>query len=208
MEYASDIRLENIKSAHFIGIGGIGMSGIAGLMLGLGYRVTGSDARESEMTSALRRMGASVRIGHGKSLPRGTDVVVVSSAIKDDNPELAAAAALGLPVIQRAYMLSRLAALKKTVTVAGTHGKTTTTSMAAAAFCAAGAEATAVVGGIIKSAGSNIKMGGGEYFIAEADESDGSFLCFSPLVACVTNIDADHLDHYGGMILFRISSSR
>lgn len=198
-QYSEDLDLGRVRLAHFIGIGGIGMSGIARLMLGLGYRVSGSDEKESEITRALAREGARIRPGHRTSLPCRPDAVVVSSAVKPDNPELKAAFRLGVPVVRRALMLSKLAALKKTVTVAGTHGKTTTTSMLAAALEAAGADATAVVGGIVKGAGSNLKLGGGEYLVAEADESDGSFLYFSPLVTCVTNVDSDHLDHYGSM---------
>lgn len=199
MEYTRNFRMEKLKQFHFIGIGGIGMSGIAALMAGLGYKITGSDMSETEITQSLAKAGIKVYKGHRKKLPKGTEAVVASSAIKEDNPEIAAAVQAGLPVIHRAYMLSRLASLKKTVTVAGTHGKTTTTSMMAAAFEACGTGATAVVGGILKNAGSNLQMGGGEYFIAEADESDGSFLDFRPLVTCVTNIDADHLDHYGNL---------
>ncbi len=208
MNYASDFQLDGIKKAHFIGIGGIGMSGLARLMLGLGYRVSGSDARESEITKALSREGARVTIGHCAGALGSPDIVVVSSAIKPDNPEIKAAVRLGLAVVQRALMLSKLAEIKKTVTVAGTHGKTTTTSMMAAALEAAGADATAVVGGIIKGAGSNLKLGGGEYLVAEADESDGSFLYFSPLVACLTNIDADHLDHYKSIGNLRLAFKR
>jgi len=199
IRFTKKLDLNGIRSVHFIGIGGIGMSGIARLMLGMGYRVTGSDMKSSEITSALSAEGAAVRIGHSACVPEGTDVVVISSAVKIDNIELQAAVGRGLPVVQRAFMLSQLASLKKTVTVAGTHGKTTTSTMVSSAMAAAGAKATSVVGGIIKSAGSNLSVGGGEYFIAEADESDGSFLCFSPLVACVTNIDRDHLDHYKTM---------
>ncbi|MEI7528491.1 MAG: UDP-N-acetylmuramate--L-alanine ligase [Elusimicrobiota bacterium] len=199
MKYASDLSLDGLRRAHFIGIGGIGMSGIARLMLGLGYGVSGSDHKESEITLALAREGAKITIGHSRAALGSPDVVVVSSAIKADNPELAGAFRRGLTVVQRALMLSKLAELKKTVTVAGSHGKTTVTSMTAAALEAAGADATAVVGGIVKGAGSNLKLGRSEYLVAEADESDGSFLYFSPLVACVTNIDSDHLDHYGNM---------
>ncbi len=199
MNYTEDLDLRRVKRAHFIGIGGIGMSGIARLMMGLGYEVSGSDAKASEITSALAAEGAAVAAGHSAAALGSPDVVVVSSAVKPGNPELEAAFRRGLPVVRRAYMLSRLTELKRTVTVAGTHGKTTTTTMTAAALEAAGADATAVVGGIIKGAGSNIKLGGGRYLVAEADESDGSFLYFSPLVACVTNVDSDHLDHYGGM---------
>lgn len=199
MTYTEDFSIAEVKKAHFIGIGGIGMSGIARLMLGLGYRVSGSDAKASEITRALAREGAEITEGHSAGALGSPDIVVVSSAVKPDNPELKAAFRRGLPVARRALMLSKLAELKKTVTIAGTHGKTTTTTMTAAALEAAGADATAVVGGIIKGAGSNVKLGGGHYLVAEADESDGSFLYFSPLVACVTNIDSDHLDHYGTM---------
>lgn len=199
MKYTENLDISRVGKAHFIGIGGIGMSGIARLMLGLGYGVTGSDARGSEITSALRREGARITEGHHPRALGSPDVVVVSSAVRPDNPELKEAFRRGLPVVRRALMLSRLAGLKKTVTIAGTHGKTTTTTMMAAALEAAGADATAVVGGIIKGAGSNIRLGGGHYLVAEADESDGSFLYFSPLVSCVTNIDSDHLDHYGSM---------
>ncbi|OGR40881.1 MAG: UDP-N-acetylmuramate--L-alanine ligase [Elusimicrobia bacterium GWA2_61_42] len=203
MNYAEDFSLSDVKKARFIGIGGIGMSGIARLMLGLGYKVSGSDARESEITKALSREGAEISRGHSSASLGSPDIVVVSSAIKADNPELREAFRRGLPVVQRALMLSKLAELKKTVTVAGTHGKTTTTSMAAAALEGAGADATAVVGGIVKGAGTNLRLGRSEYLVAEADESDGSFLYFSPLVACVTNIDSDHLDHYGNMANLR-----
>ena len=197
--FTEDFPIDDVKKAHFIGIGGIGMSGIARLMLGLGYEVSGSDARASEITRALVREGAKITEGHSAGALGSPDIVVISSAVKPDNPELKAAFRRGLPVARRALMLSKLAELKKTVTVAGTHGKTTTTTMTAAALEAAGADATAVVGGIIKGAGSNVRLGGGRYLVAEADESDGSFLYFSPLVACVTNIDSDHLDHYGSM---------
>jgi UDP-N-acetylmuramate--alanine ligase len=199
MNYTEDLSLSDVKTARFLGIGGIGMSGIARLMLGLGYNVSGSDARESEITKALAREGAAITIGHHAAALGNPDIVVVSSAIKPDNPELAAAFRRKLPVVRRALMLSKLAELKKTITIAGTHGKTTTTSMTAAALEAAGADATAVVGGIVKGAGSNLRLGRSEYLVAEADESDGSFLYFSPLVTCVTNIDSDHLDHYGNM---------
>ena len=208
MNYTEELDLRSVRKAHFIGIGGIGMSGIARLMLGLGYAVSGSDSKSSEITRALRREGARVHDGHSASALGSPDVVVVSSAIAPDNPELRAAFRRGLPVVRRALMLSALAGLKKTVTIAGTHGKTTTTSMTAAALEAAGADATAVVGGIIKGAGSNIKLGGGQYLVAEADESDGSFLYFSPLVSCVTNIDSDHLDHYGGMDSLKLAFLR
>ncbi|HAT71743.1 MAG TPA: UDP-N-acetylmuramate--L-alanine ligase [Elusimicrobia bacterium] len=199
MTYADDFYLPDVKKARFIGIGGIGMSGIARLMLELGYKVSGSDARQSEITKALSREGAEINIGHSAGSLGSPDIVVVSSAIKPDNAELREALRRKLPVVRRALMLSKLAELKKTITIAGTHGKTTTTSMTAAALDGAGADATAVVGGIVKGAGSNLRLGRSAYLVAEADESDGSFLYFSPLVACVTNIDSDHLDHYGSM---------
>lgn len=199
MKYNSELSLDGLRRAHFIGIGGIGMSGIARLMLGLGYEVSGSDAKASEITMGLAREGAKITIGHARAALGTPGVVVVSSAIMGDNPELAEAGRRGLTIVHRALMLAKLAELKKTVTVAGSHGKTTVTSMTAAALEAAGADATAVVGGIVKGAGSNLKLGRSEYFVAEADESDGSFVNFSPLVACVTNIDSDHLDHYGTM---------
>ena len=199
MDFAADFSLEEIKKVHFIGIGGIGMSGIARLLLAVGYKVSGSDFNDSEITRGLRSEGADVFLGHRAANVGDSDIVVVSSAIRPDNPELKRAYAAGVKVVPRARMLSKIAELKKTVAVSGTHGKTTTTSMTAAAMRAAGADATAVVGGIFKNAGSNIQLGKSEYFVIEADESDGSFLNFAPLVACVTNIDSDHLDHYGSM---------
>ncbi|HAF96414.1 MAG TPA: UDP-N-acetylmuramate--L-alanine ligase [Elusimicrobia bacterium] len=199
MNLTLDFSLEEIKKVHFIGIGGIGMSGIARLMLAAGFKVTGSDLNDSEITRGLKSEGACVFLGHKAANLGDCDIVVVSSAIRPDNPELKRACAVGVKVVPRARMLSKIAELKKTVAVSGTHGKTTTTSMTAAALHAAGADATAVVGGIFKNAGSNIRLGKSEYFVIEADESDGSFLHFSPLVACITNIDSDHLDHYGSM---------
>ena len=179
------------------------MSGIARLMLAAGFKVSGSDCGESEITSGLKREGAQVRFGHAASNLGDADIVVISSAIKPDNPELKAALARGLKIVRRARMLSKIAELKKTVTVAGSHGKTTTTSMISSALLTAGAGATTVVGGIFKNIGSNVSLGKSEYFVMEADESDGSFLDYSPLVACVTNIDSDHLDHYGSFEAMR-----
>ncbi|MCX5786459.1 MAG: UDP-N-acetylmuramate--L-alanine ligase [Elusimicrobia bacterium] len=199
MNFTLDFSLEEIKKVHFIGIGGIGMSGIARLLLAAGFEVSGSDLNDSEITKGLKAEGAEVFAGHKAGNLGASDIVVVSSAIGPDNPELKRAYAAGVKVVQRARMLSKIAELKKTVAVSGTHGKTTTTSMTAAALHAAGADATAVVGGIFKNAGSNIRLGKSEYFVIEADESDGSFLYFSPLVACITNIDSDHLEHYGNM---------
>ena len=199
MDYTTDFPLENVKKAHFIGIGGIGMSGIARLMLAAGFRVSGSDNGESEITAGLKKEGAAVRVGHAAANLGDADIVVISSAIKPDNPELRAALARGVKVVRRARMLSKIAELKKTITVAGSHDKTTTTSMVSSALLSAGAGATTVVGGIFKNIGSNVSLGKSEYFVMEADESDGSFLDYTPLVACVTNIDSDHLDHYGDM---------
>lgn len=199
MDDNADFGLEDIRRAHFIGIGGIGMSGIARLLLKMGFAVSGSDLKASEITRTLKTEGARVLIGHKAGNADGADVVVISSAVRPDNPELKHAVKKGARVVQRAGMLARIAACKKTLTVSGTHGKTTTTSMLASALEAAGADATVVVGGVFKNISSNMKLGAGEYLVAEADESDGSFLHFSPLVTCVTNIDSDHLDYYKNM---------
>ncbi len=188
-----------VKSIHFVGIGGVGMSGIAEVLVNLGYRVTGSDARSSEITRRLQAAGARVYEGHAAAHARGAQVVVVSSAVAPGNPEVAEARRLGVPVVLRAQMLAELGRMKKTVTVAGSHGKTTTTSMVAMALRAAGADPTIIIGGQLKNIRSNAKLGVGEYLVAEADESDGSFLHLTPLVAVVTNVDDDHMDHYGTM---------
>ncbi|MBI4801939.1 MAG: UDP-N-acetylmuramate--L-alanine ligase [Elusimicrobia bacterium] len=195
----ADFGFEDIKNVHFIGIGGIGMSGIARLLLKTGFAVSGSDLKESEITRTLKAEGARVFTGHKAGNAAGADVVVISSAVKADNPELKRAVKKGVKIIPRARMLAKIADLKKTVTVSGSHGKTTTASMLASALEGAGADATVVVGGLFKNIASNMKLGAGEYLVAEADESDGSFLYFSPLVACVTNIDSDHLDFYKNM---------
>ena len=195
----ADFSFDKIKKAHFIGIGGIGMSGIARLLLKTGVKVLGSDLKGSEITRTLKAEGARVFIGHRASNITDPDVVVVSSAVKAGNPELEAAAKKGIRIVPRALMLAKIASSKKTITVSGSHGKTTTTSMLASALEGAGADATVVVGGLFKNIASNIKMGAGDYLVAEADESDGSFLYFNPLVTCVTNIDSDHLDFYKDM---------
>ncbi len=197
MAQAMTLQFPSTTVVHFVGIGGIGMSGIAEVLLSLGGRVSGSDLRESEVTRRLRARGAKVRIGHRASNVRGADVVVVSSAVPADNPERLEAARRGVPVIPRAEMLAELARLKKTVTVSGSHGKTTTTSLVGLALAGAGADPTLVVGGQVRNLAANARVGLGEYIVAEADESDGSFLLLSPRVAVVTNIDDDHLDHYG-----------
>lgn len=184
---------------HFIGIGGIGMSGIAEVMANLGYGVQGSDAKASANTERLARRGIDVRIGHGAENLGEAGVVVVSSAIKADNPEMLAARAKGIPVIRRADMLAELMRLKWTVAIGGTHGKTTTTSMVAALLEAAGADPTVINGGIINSYGANTRMGEGDWMVVEADESDGSFTRLRATSVVVTNMDAEHLDHYGSL---------
>jgi UDP-N-acetylmuramate--alanine ligase len=185
-----------VKRIHFVGIGGIGMSGIAEVLLNLGYRVGGSDLAESETTLRLRKAGADIAIGHRKENLRDADVVVTSSAVRPDNPEVAAAHERAIPVIPRAEMLAELMRLKYGVAVAGTHGKTTTTSLIATVLACGGLDPTAVIGGKLNIFGSNAKLGQGELLVAEADESDGSFLKLSPTIAIVTNIDPEHLDHY------------
>jgi len=192
--YRKDLRI------HFVGIGGIGMSGIAELLLNLGYRVSGSDLRKSDITDRLSQLGAEIRAGHAaKNVPKDGHVVVFSSAVKADNPEVAEAHRRKIPVIPRAEMLAELMRMKYGIAIAGTHGKTTTTSMVATILAAAGWDPTAVVGGKLNSLGSNAKLGQGEFLVAEADESDGSFLKLSPTVAVVTNIDPEHLDFYSGI---------
>jgi len=185
---------------HFVGIGGIGMSGIAELLLNLGYRVSGSDRRRSDTTDRLTGLGAQVRIGHAaEHVPEDAHVVVVSSAVRGGNPEVEEANRRKIPVIPRAEMLAELMRMKYGIAIAGTHGKTTTTSMVATVLAAAGWDPTAVVGGKLNSLGSNAKLGSGDFLVAEADESDGSFLRLSPTVAVVTNIDPEHLDYYSGI---------
>uniref|UniRef100_A0A831ZYA5 UDP-N-acetylmuramate--L-alanine ligase n=1 Tax=Desulfacinum infernum TaxID=35837 RepID=A0A831ZYA5_9BACT len=182
---------------HFVGIGGIGMSGIAELLLNLGYRVSGSDLRESDVTRRLRALGASVHIGHHESHVQGADVVVLSSAVAENNPEVVAARKMGkVPVIRRAEMLAELMRLKYAVLVAGAHGKTTTTSMVATVLARGGLDPTVVIGGKLNAWGTNAKLGGGDFVVAEADESDGTFLLLSPTIAVVTNIDWEHVDFY------------
>jgi UDP-N-acetylmuramate--alanine ligase len=183
---------------HFVGIGGMGMCGIAEVLINLGYKVSGSDPRETEITRHLTEIGGTVIHAHKAENVTGCDVVVVSSAIKGYNPEIEAARARGIPVIQRAEMLGELMRMKYSVAVAGSHGKTTTTTMISTVLMQAGLDPTAVIGGRVNSLGlANARLGRGEYLVAEADESDGSFLKLPPTVAVVTNIDAEHLDHYG-----------
>jgi UDP-N-acetylmuramate--alanine ligase len=182
---------------HFVGIGGIGMSGIAEVLLNLGYVVSGSDLKESEITRRLTSLGGQVYRGHAASNVREVDVVVTSSAVRKDNPEVVEARERKIPVIPRAEMLAELMRLKFGIAIAGSHGKTTTTSLAAHLFAHAGLDPTAVVGGKVNTFGSNAKLGKGEYMVVEADESDGSFLRLTPAMAIVTNIDPEHLDHWG-----------
>ena len=187
----------DIGTIHFVGIGGIGMSGIAEVMCNLGYSVQGSDLSESASVERLRKRGIEVFIGHSAANLGEAAVVVTSSAVKRDNPEVAAALERRIPVVRRAEMLAELMRLKKTVAVAGTHGKTTTTSMVAALLDAGGIDPTVINGGIIESYGSNARLGDSDWMVVEADESDGSFLRLDGTIAVVTNIDPEHLDHYG-----------
>ena len=182
---------------HFVGIGGVGMSGIAEVLLNMGYRVTGSDQRRGEAVERLEQLGAKVFVGHDAANVAGAHVVVYSSAVARDNVEVAEARARQTPVIPRAEMLAELMRLKYAIAVAGTHGKTTTTSLIASVLAEGRLDPTVVVGGRIRSLGSNARLGQGEYMVAEADESDGSFLRLTPTMAVVTTIDAEHLDHYG-----------
>ncbi len=185
------------KHIHFVGIGGIGMSGIAELLLSLGYRVSGSDLRTTDITRRLEQLGGVIHQGHAREWAAGADVVVTSTAIPADNPEVVASHENLIPVIQRAEMLAELMRLKKYgIAVAGSHGKTSTTSMVAAILAEAGLDPTVVVGGKVHGLGSNAKLGEGEFLVAEADESDGSFLKLSPVIEVVTNIDLEHLDYY------------
>ncbi len=186
----------DIGPVHFVGIGGIGMSGIAEVLANLGYTVTGSDVAESANVKRLREKGIAVTVGHDAQNIDGADVVVVSTAIKRDNPELIAARAKRLPVVRRAEMLAELMRLKSCVAIAGTHGKTTTTSMVATLLDAGGLDPTVINGGIINAYGTNARLGAGEWMVVEADESDGTFLKLPADIAVVTNIDPEHLDHF------------
>ncbi|WP_298149137.1 UDP-N-acetylmuramate--L-alanine ligase [Metallibacterium sp.] len=186
------------RRVHFIGIGGAGMSGIAEVLHTLGYTVSGSDRVRSAVTERLAALGVRVHIGHAAAHVQGNDVVVVSGAIAADNPELLAARAARIPVVPRAEMLGELMRFRRGIAIAGTHGKTTTTSLTASVLAEAGYDPTFVIGGQLLAAGTHARLGAGEYLVAEADESDGSFLLLSPVLAVVTNIDADHLANYGG----------
>jgi UDP-N-acetylmuramate--alanine ligase len=185
-----------VKRVHFVGIGGSGMSGIAEVLVTQGYQVTGSDLAESAATRRLARLGAGIAIGHAAANVANADVVVVSTAVAATNPEVVAARERGVPVVPRALMLAELMRLKQGIAVAGTHGKTTTTSLIASVLAEGGLDPTFVIGGRLLSADANARLGNGEFLVAEADESDASFLYLSPVLAVVTNIDADHMETY------------
>ena len=187
------------QHAHFIGIGGIGMSGIAEIMLNLGMKVSGSDLKRSAVTDRLAQLGATIYEGHNAANVAGATVVVTSSAVNASNPEVLEAQARKIPVIQRAEMLAELMRLKYGIAIAGMHGKTTTTSMVAAVLAAGGLDPTVVVGGRVDALGSNARLGTSQYLVAEADESDRSFLKLSPILAVVTNLDREHMDCYHDM---------
>jgi UDP-N-acetylmuramate--alanine ligase len=186
-----------VKRVHFVGIGGSGMSGIAEVLLNLGYQVSGSDLSDAATTQRLRRLGATVHIGHASSHVQFADAVVTSSAIQPENPEVVAARERNVPVVPRAIMLAELLRLRQGIAIAGTHGKTTTTSLVASILAEAGMDPTFVIGGRLEAAGSHAKLGRGEFIVVEADESDASFLYLQPVLAVVTNIDADHMETYG-----------
>jgi len=187
-----------IHRVHFVGIGGSGMSGIAEVLINLGYEVSGSDLQQNPITKRLEKMGARVFIGHAAENVIGSDVVVISSAVKQDNPEVEIAHQNRIPVIPRAEMLAELMRFRYGIAVAGTHGKTTTTSLVASVLAEGGFDPTFVIGGKLNSAGTNARLGTGKYLVAEADESDASFMHLQPMMAIVTNIDADHMETYGG----------
>lgn len=190
--------MKRIQRIHFVGIGGVGMSGIAEVLINLGYQVSGSDLQMNANAKHLSELGAQVFLGHQAENVRDAEVVVVSSAVKKNNPELLEARAQKIPVVSRAEMLAELMRFRYGIAVAGTHGKTTTTSLAASVLAEAGLDPTFVIGGKLNSAGTNAQLGTGEYLVAEADESDASFLYLQPLIAIVTNIDEDHMETYGG----------
>src|SRR5215472_13926565 len=186
-----------VRNIHFVGIGGAGMSGIAEILHNLGYRISGSDQSESATTRALAAHGVRVAIGHDAANVEGADAVVTSSAVRSDNPEVIAARARRIPVVARAVMLAELMRLKQGIAIAGTHGKTTTTSLVTSVLAEAGVDPTFDIGGRLNAAGANSRLGAGDYIVVEADESDASFLNLMPIMAVVTNIDADHMDTYG-----------
>jgi UDP-N-acetylmuramate--alanine ligase len=190
--------MRRIKQIHFVGIGGAGMCGIAEVLLNMGYEISGSDIRDSKNTHRLEAMGANVFIGHAEENVSGVDVVVSSSAVKETNPEIKAAREFRIPVVPRAEMLAELMRYRHGIAVAGTHGKTTTTSLIASIFAEAGLDPTFVIGGLVNSAGTNARLGESRFLVAEADESDASFLHLQPMISVVTNIEADHMATYDG----------
>ncbi len=185
------------KHIHFVGLGGAGMSGIAEVLVNLGYQVSGSDLARNAVTERLEALGARVSIGHDAANIEGANAVVVSTAVRSDNPEVLAARRLRVPIVPRAVMLAELMRLKQGIAIAGTHGKTTTTSLVASVLAAGGLDPTFVIGGRLTSAGANARLGTGDFIVAEADESDASFLNLYPVIEVITNIDADHMDTYG-----------
>lgn len=195
---SNDHVMGRIRNIHFVGIGGAGMSGIAEVLHNLGYTVSGSDLKASRTTDHLMSLGVKISLGHEASLVEGSDVVVISTAVPKQNPELVAARNGRIPVVPRAEMLAELMRFRHGIAIAGTHGKTTTTSLIASVLAEGGLDPTYVIGGLLNSSGSNARLGSGKYLVAEADESDASFLHLQPMMAVLTNIDADHLDFYGG----------
>ena len=185
-----------VKNIHFVGIGGSGMSGIAEVLLNLGYTVSGSDLANNAASRRLAELGAQIHIGHSPDHVQGADAIVTSTAVKPDNPEVIAARARHIPIVPRAVMLAELMRLKSGIAIAGTHGKTTTTSLVASVLAQGGLDPTFVIGGRLNSAGANAKLGAGDFIVAEADESDASFLNLSPTIEVITNIDADHMETY------------
>jgi UDP-N-acetylmuramate--alanine ligase len=190
--------MRRVKSIHFVGIGGAGMGGIAEVLLNEGYQITGSDIGENQVVARLRKLGAKIAIGHHQDNIKDASVIVVSTAIDQENPEIKHAAILRIPVVRRAEMLAELMRFRHGVAIAGTHGKTTTTSLIASIFAEGGLDPTFVIGGLLNSAGTNARLGTSRYLIAEADESDASFLHLQPMVAVITNIDEDHMETYQG----------
>jgi UDP-N-acetylmuramate--alanine ligase len=186
-----------VKHIHFVGIGGAGMSGIAEVLLNLDYKISGSDTSDNAATRRLSGLGALVMRGHAREHIEGADCVVTSTAVKGDNPEVIAARAKRIPVVPRAMMLAELMKLKQGIAIAGTHGKTTTTSLTASILAEGGMDPTFVIGGRLNSAGANARLGTGDTIVVEADESDGSFLNLSPMIAVITNVDQDHMETYG-----------
>jgi UDP-N-acetylmuramate--alanine ligase len=192
------LAMGRIRRIHFVGIGGAGMGGIAEVLFNLGYQVSGTDLHANSMTESLAKLGVKISIGHDARHVEGRDVVVVSSAVSENNPEVVAAHARLIPVVPRAEMLAELMRFRYGIAVAGTHGKTTTTSLTASLLAEGGLDPTFVIGGRLNGAGSHARLGAGQYLVAEADESDASFLYLQPMLAVITNIDADHMDTYGG----------